>query len=81
MTGAQPMPASMPTGTDADLELMRASALLESNPAEAARRASAILEQSAQHQAASLLLQRARGIMPDRRIVDVGFSLVVRDSA
>ena len=42
-----------------DLELMRASALLESNPAAAVRRASAILEYQPEHAEAKLLLATA----------------------
>src|SRR5476649_1788577 len=49
----------MPGGLATDLELMRASALLESDPQAAARLASAILEQSPHHQEASLLLASA----------------------
>ena len=46
----------MAQGVSLDLEIMRASALLESNPEAAARGASAILESCPGHEAAKLLL-------------------------
>ena len=49
----------MAPGAAIDLELMRASALLESDPAAAARLASAMLERSPGHEAAQLLLATA----------------------
>ncbi len=49
----------MAPGAAIDLELMRASALLESDPAAALRRASAMLELSPGHEAAQLLLATA----------------------
>lgn len=57
----------MALGVSPDLELMRASALLESNPAAAASRASAILESCPGHEEANLLLATAR-----RRLGDPG---------
>ncbi len=51
--------STAPGGLATDLELMRASALLESDPVAVARRASAILEQSPNHPAAGLLLASA----------------------
>lgn len=49
----------MAPGAAIDLELMRASVLLESDPAAALRRASAVLELSPGHEAAQLLLATA----------------------
>ena len=49
----------MASGVATDLELMRASALLEADPEAAVRRASAILEQSPEHEEAKLLLATA----------------------
>ena len=49
----------MAAGVATDLELMRASALLEADPEAAVRRASAILEQSPEHEEAKLLLATA----------------------
>ncbi len=49
----------MAPGADIDLELMRASMLLESDPAAAARLASAMLERSPGNEAAQLLLATA----------------------
>lgn len=49
----------MAQGADIELELMRASLLLDSDPAAAARLASAILERSPGHEAAQLLLATA----------------------
>jgi len=45
--------------TSADLELMRAAMLLDSDPADSARRASAVLASSPEHGGASLLLANA----------------------
>jgi tetratricopeptide (TPR) repeat protein len=55
----------MAPGADIDLQLMRASMLLESDPAAAARLASAMLEHSPGHEAAQLLLATARQKLGD----------------
>src|SRR5256885_12506483 len=47
---------TLPPSTSADLELMRAASLLETDPAAAARRASDILAASPAHSEAGLLL-------------------------
>src|SRR5438034_10964306 len=50
---------TLPPSTSADLELMRAASLLETDPAAAARRASDILAASPAHSEAGLLLGAA----------------------
>jgi tetratricopeptide (TPR) repeat protein len=75
MTRPEAPPPSTADDPAADLELMRAATLLPSDPAAVVRRASAILEQFPQNEAASLLLATAC-----RRLGDPANAVTVLES-